>query len=627
MAKKKTPTSSHSAEIDSLKKYIRQNAKRFLSKPNVNSVGIGYKITDGKRTNQLSVQFTVDRKVGLESLESLGTEEIPTTLTVDGVEYPTDVIERSYEKSARAVSVLNQLEEAQDRKFFVDPIVPGVSVGHPTISAGTAGCVVYDAFNSEPLMLSNWHVLHGNHGEIGDPVAQPGPHDDNRVDQNIAGSLVRSHLGIAGDCAVARIDQRGLDDEIVGLGVTVDAIGEPDLGDKIVKSGRTTSVTHGVVARIHVVAQIDYGERFNPSVVAIGCFEIEPDPDLPADRGEISMGGDSGSAWIVKNDEGSASSMMVGLHFAGETGDAPEQALACYPASVFEKLAIVPQPLDVVRPEAVRRGFSNSFLGNNIFFPRPLSQELKDDLLVVDGETVFHYTHFSLAMSRSRKLARWVAWNIDGGSLKKLSRRGISFRKDRKLPRSAQIGNELYQHNPLDRGHIARRADLNWGPLSEAKQANEDSFFYTNIAPQHKDFNQSDEGGIWGELENAIFADVDIENLKVSVLGGPIFGDNDPVHRGVRLPQSYWKAIYYRERGQSTVRIRAYVLTQADLLSELEVLELPEFAVFEISVNQLQDLTGLNILNAKTPRQTGPGVESLGEDGGIRRIRSVNEII
>lgn len=626
-SKTKKPSSPRpSKESLKLKQYVRHNAKQFLSKPNINSIGIGYKISDGKRTNQLCIQFTVDQKVALEGLEALGTTEIPKHISIDGVDYPTDVLQRSYEKAARAVSAAVQLQSAQDRKTFIDPIVPGVSIGHPLISAGTAGCVVYDARTSAPLLLSNWHVLHGENGEVGDFIVQPGRHDDNRVQQNVAGTLVRSHLGVAGDCAVADIDQRGLDDHVVELDTIIDEIGEPDLDDRIVKSGRTTAVTHGIVTRIHVTVQIDYGSPGNPNPVAIGCFEIEPDPRKPAVNGEISMGGDSGSAWIAKSGN-KPTTMMVGLHFAGEVGDAPEHALACYPSSVFEKLAIVPKPIQVVEPDLVRLGFSTSFVGGNVFFPKPLTSAAADDLLEVGGETVFHYTHFSLAMSESRKLARWVAWNIDGSSLKALSRNGISFQKDHQLPLAAQHGNELYRNNPLDRGHIARRADLNWGPLPEARQANEDSFFYTNIAPQHEDFNQSRAGGIWGELENAVFADVDIEDLKVSMLGGPIFDDADPIHRGVQLPQSYWKAVYYRELGQTTVRVRAYVLTQADLLNDLEVLELPEFAVFEVAVNELQDLTGLDILNARPPTRRRSQTEAIGRSAGLRRVMSADDII
>lgn len=75
------------------------------------------------------------------------------------------------------------------------------------------------------------------------------------------------------------------------------------------------------------------------------------------------------------------------------------------------------------------------------------------------------------------------------------------------------------------------------------------------------------------------------------------------------------------------MRIRAYVLTQSDLLNELEVLELSEFAVFEVSVQELQDLTGLDVFNAKPPRRPSSEIEALDTERFTRRISSVNEII
>ncbi|TDU30537.1 hypothetical protein EDF61_101498 [Arthrobacter sp. JUb115] len=48
----------------------------------------------------------------------------------------------------------------------------------------------------------------------------------------------------------------------------------------------------------------------------------------------------------------------------------------------------------------------------------------------LDGSPVIDYTHFSLALSRSRKFARWVSWNIDGLRMQLLSRAGINFTKE-----------------------------------------------------------------------------------------------------------------------------------------------------------------------------------------------------
>lgn len=610
-----------------LKRFVRNEASRFLAKPNITSVGIGYKVTKGKRSRDLSVQFTVAQKVAPEQLESLGSPALPTSVTVDGVDVPTDVIERSYVSSARQVSIGTTLESAAARKSAVDPVLPGVSIGHPSISAGTAGCVVYHAQTGAPFVLSNWHVLSGPDGAVGDDIIQPGRHDDNRVDRNVIGRLVRSHLGVAGDCAIASVDQRKLESEVLDIGIPVAKIGEPELGDRVVKSGRTTDVTYGIVSRIHVTTEIDFGVGGNPLIERIGCFEIEPDPRRPARGGEISMGGDSGSCWLSLK-RGRPTDMMLGLHFAGETGDAPEHALACYAGSVFEKLNI--RPAQVEGMEATRQdlGYALQFLGQTIALPTPNDDNVASDVLEVDGRAIFDYTHFSLGMSASRKLASWVAWNVDGSSLRKLSHRGTQFRRDRSIPRDAQIGNELYRKNALDRGHLARRADLTWGTLAEARRANEDSFFYTNIAPQHEAFNQSSAGGIWGELENAIFEEVDLEDLRISVMAGPVFSDDDPSHRRVQLPREFWKIVYFREAGEREVQARGYVLTQVDLLNQIEALELPEFSVFEVPVNTISLMTGFELSDAPHHGR-GRRQDVVGEDGtgGVRRIGSRAEIV
>lgn len=150
-------------------------------------------------------------------------------------------------------------------------------------------------------MLSNWHVLHGPDGTLGDDLVQPGPHDDNRTDRNRLGRLTRSHLGVAGDCAIATIDDRTFDTEILELGVVPDQLGEPELGDRVVKSGRTTGVTRGVVRRVDTIAKLDYGGTVGER--NIGCFEIGPDPDHPAPEEEISRGGDSGAVWMFTRDD------------------------------------------------------------------------------------------------------------------------------------------------------------------------------------------------------------------------------------------------------------------------------------------------------------------------------------
>ncbi|MFJ6784403.1 DNA/RNA non-specific endonuclease [Streptomyces yangpuensis] len=581
MAAKKIAASKTAREqdklIESLRQFIRAKGPNYLADPNVNSIGIGYRKKGGKQTDELTLQFTVDTKAGPDELEALDTSPIPETISVNGFEVATDVLQRSYKPQFLIVSET----EPPGRKRRLDPVVPGVSIGHVKVSAGTIGAIVYDKNDGTPYVLSNWHVLHGPDGELGDVVVQPGVHDDNRITQNRLGILTRSHLGMAGDCAVATIEDRRSLPNILELDVAPEELGEPQLGDKVVKSGRTTGVTHGVVRRIETLAQLDYGEGVG--LQNIGCFEIEPDSANPPTNGEVSQGGDSGALWMFKASNGRPSNVMAGLHFGGEGRfSTDEHALACLPRSVFEKLDVsLQQPS--VEEALVVQGYDPAFLGKRIDTPR-LTAAVKEDAVQLNGTDVIPYTHFSLSLNGVRGFAFWVAWNIDGASLKKLPRRGIKFVKDARLPDEAQIGNELYEDNPLDRGHLARRADLLWGAPLEAKKANKDSFHYTNITPQMEDFNQSSKRGVWGRLEDALFAEVEVDDLKVSAFGGPVFQEDDRFYRDVQIPREFWKVLAYVEQGQ--LKAKAFLLTQN--LNQLEALELDEFRVFQVALSEVE---------------------------------------
>lgn len=575
-ASKKTVVSKESTN-EKLKQFIRARGADFLLDKNISSVGIGYKQKDGKPTKELAIQFTVDRKVAPELLEAVNTTEIPKFIVVDGVEFPTDVLERSYSKSFKIVAE----GVGNSRKVRVDPIVPGISVANKKVSAGTIGCIVFDKENGTPYILSNWHVLHGPDGRIGDDIVQPGPHDDNRVQLNHLGKLIRSHLGPSGDCAVASIESRAFKQEIFDLNVKAEQIGEPALGDKVIKSGRTSGITHGVVTRINTIVKINYGLPTGEQ--AIGGFEIGPDENNLPDDGEISKGGDSGAVWLFKLSNGKPSKVIAGLHFAGEgPGDPNEHAIACYAQSVFEKLSITLTPSQILSAETPGGlGYAPGFLGPVVNVPK-LSATKLADAFKLNGSEVIKYVHFSLAQSKSRKFAIWVAWNIDGNQIKKISRTGIKFDFDTRFTQF-QVGDELYSGNRLDRGHIARRADLVWGSISEAEKANKDSFFFSNITPQMDNFNQGNLGGIWGKLEDAVFDEVDVDNLKVSVIGGPVFRADDRVFKGVKIPREFYKVIVFVEAG--VLKARAFILTQN--LDELELLDLNQFKVFQVTLTEV----------------------------------------
>ena len=81
--------------LTGLRRFLRTDGQRHLDDPNVSSIGLGYKVTGGRPTAELSVQFTVEEKrIGPEALAALGTHPVPEAVTVAGVRVPTAVLER-----------------------------------------------------------------------------------------------------------------------------------------------------------------------------------------------------------------------------------------------------------------------------------------------------------------------------------------------------------------------------------------------------------------------------------------------------------------------------------------------------------------------------------------------------
>lgn len=627
------PRGKDAALLQTLREYMRAKSSQLLEDPNVTSVGIGHKQIAGVKKPQLAIQFTVERKAAPEALEALGTRAIPEAIDIGGVRVPTDVIERSYKPTYTEVA----LEAKGRRKARADVIEPGISVGNVFTSAGTIGAFVRDRATRAVLLLSNWHVLHGPRGFIGVDVVQPGRHDDNRVEFNKIGTLLRSHLGPAGDCALSTVSGRALSGKVLELDVEVSSIGDPEIGDAVIKSGRTTAVTRGKVVRIEVNTKMDYGAGVS---AVVGGFEIGVDPAAPAPDGEISRGGDSGAAWLALGRDGHATGVMLGLHFAGDAdGVAAEFALACYAKSVMTALEVEPlgaltanEAATLADGLAPRDGFDRRFLDFAVDAPR-FTRSRRDDLAPLDGDIELRYCHFSVWLSRTRKYPLCVAWNIDGNQFKRLAR--TNFRTERRGElESFQFDDKLYRNNPLDKGHIARRADLCWGSIDEARQGNYDSFYYTNIVPQHEAFNQSGntdddaQGGVWGRLENTVFDAEAPHQLRISVIAGPVFGARDRSfeQNGVacRVPDEFWKVIAFRDDGDGREKVFGFLLTQRHLVEPLTVpegLQLEPWLWARITLRDLQSRTGVRF-DAALRRREMPFVlpEALGDAPPIKLL-------
>jgi endonuclease G len=155
------------------------------------------------------------------------------------------------------------------------------------------------------------------------------------------------------------------------------------------------------------------------------------------------------------------------------------------------------------------------------------------------------YEHFSIVMSRSRRMCFFSATNIDGARLRKSTSSGWKW--DPRIPRSQQILNGCYGAPPrFDRGHLTRREDASWGDAETARRGAQDTQHATNIVPLLQDAKSS----LWNQLEDYALENAREDDPKITVFTGPHFSDNDPEVDGVRIPRSFWKVIaFVRENG------------------------------------------------------------------------------
>lgn len=208
-----------------------------------------------------------------------------------------------------------------------------------------------------------------------------------------------------------------------------------------------------------------------------------------------------------------------------------------------------------------REGYLEDFLGERMKVPLPSVETNARDVLEYDNDgnqdTVLRYEHYSVVMSKSRRMCYFSAVNIDGNLSKKSAR--VQWKWDPRIAKEQQVMNECYGNPPkFSRGHMTRREDPGWGDARTAKRGNEDSMHVTNTTPQMQAFNAP----IWLALEDYALQHAREDEMKISVFTGPYFKRNDPSMYGVRIPLSFWKIIVFIHDETGKLCATGYEMTQ-----------------------------------------------------------------
>ena len=118
----------------------------------------------------------------------------------------------------------------------------------------------------------------------------------------------------------------------------------------------------------------------------------------------------------------------------------------------------------------------------------------------------------------------------------------------------------------------------------------------------------------------------------MSVLTGPVFSDDDPVYRGVRIPLMFWKIAAWVSGDR--LAATAYLLDQAPELGDLDrqtatadAPELGPYRTYQVAVSEIGALTGYDVAQLAAADRLGvpatarPGTPEDGREGWVELER------
>jgi hypothetical protein len=316
-------------DFQSIYKVIQTHKSDLISRNKVRRTAIGYKIKDGKITDEVGIVVFVRSKPSIQTLLDQKIEPVPKE--IEG--YKTDVINVPLGFMPRISTLLAATVLPDDLRYR--PFSGGCAIINARAPAtGTLGLIVRKSNSNKLYAITNNHVganedvegLDPPAASKGDPITQPGAHGGGHDPEDTIALLdnwnrmkpiapsSENHY----DFSMSKITTEALafakPYEVMEIG-SVKGVKEINLGDFVLKRGRTTRRTLGRVVAVAVETSVEYGGipcNFVDQVAIVGVPESVP----------FSLGGDSGSVIVSKQKDPSTHAHMVqALLFAGGTTD------------------------------------------------------------------------------------------------------------------------------------------------------------------------------------------------------------------------------------------------------------------------------------------------------------------
>lgn len=301
-----------------------------LFDPNVSHIDLGLRIKNAERNrvaNELAVRVHLRKKLKGDAFKEFSEKYPGRVIDSKIIGFPIDIPEAQYKLHHNAWWRGYRPKLHEPRARYFDELRGGISISNAwSFGYGTLGGLVTDRQTGDELLLSNWHVVAGSwFAKSGLSIQQPAIGDGGTV-RNTVAHLVRDAMAQSMDAAVAKLNgTRAILNDQLDVG-PVAGVHSPQLGMIVMKSGRRSKVTTGIITGIAGDTVMNYGgfRRIIKNIVHIAQID---------GQGEISAPGDSGSWWLRKE-----SNRAAALHFAGS--NTPEFGLAISMPKVLDALNV-----------------------------------------------------------------------------------------------------------------------------------------------------------------------------------------------------------------------------------------------------------------------------------------------
>lgn len=224
-----------------------------------------------------------------------------------------------------------------------------------------------------------------------------------------------------------------------------------------------------------------------------------------------------------------------------------------------------------------------------------------DHYVTMDGVQILNY---ALEWDNSKRHANWVAFTFDTTTSADAVKRTDAWAVDPKLPAEMQTQESDHKSDGFDKGHLCASEDRVY-----LKEANEQTFYYSNISPQLNDFN----GGFWAKLEARVQTwgrstttgtydkvyvtkggtlNKLLKNFKGTAVSGgtPTTDANGFTIHGLACPEYYFMAILSQK--DDVFHAIAFLVPHKEGLNRTPSSD--ELKEYVVSVDKLEEETGID---------------------------------